>query len=189
LLPGLPLAATAGHPIDRAVAGLFDVVLVGNLPALSRATLDGIRANGSRAWAYNAAPGATGPLVAWAAGAETLLQWHWDPTATDPCDERSIAATWWYASELPGEVLAHTTLAESMARGLRLTRLLTALAQAIDAHPDHPQATAARALLTSTRAALDGASPSVAFDGEVWPSFQVEAVEAAASAALDALGR
>lgn len=189
LMPGLPLAATAGHPMDRAVAGLFDVVLVGNLPALSANTLDGIRAAGSRAWAYNAAPGATGPLGAWAAGAETLLQWHWDPTTLDPCDDATLTPTWWYATELPGEILAHTTLAESMARGIRITRLLTAIAHTIEAHPDHPAAARGAALLEATRAALDGATPSVAFDGEVWPTFQVDALEAAATAALDALGR
>lgn len=189
LLPGLALAATAGHPMDRAVAGLFDVLLVGNLPALSRATLEGVRAAGSRAWAYNAAPGATGPLAAWAAGAEVLLQWHWDPTATDPCDEASAQPTWWYASELPGEVLAHTTLAESMAQGIRITRLLTALHDACDARPGSSTAMRACTLVAATRAALDGATPSTAFEGEVWPASQVDALEAAATEALRALPR
>jgi hypothetical protein len=169
--PGVALSATTGHPLDWRISGLYDVVMMAGLPHLKRSDVEAVRARGSEVWAYNLAPGRTGPLIAWAAGVPALLQWHWSPQAFDPFLDAHRQPIWFYAGVGPDGRLWHTLLAESMAQGItdiRWLALLERWADEAEAAGRAPEAVAhARAVLAATRGALDGALNPAAWDGEL----------------------
>ena len=75
-------------------------------------------------WTYNLAPGASGPLQAWAAGAEGHLQWHASWPAGDPFDSLTPPRPWRLLRlTADGEVASSVGL-EAFAAGVATARLL-----------------------------------------------------------------
>lgn len=193
LAPHIRLGASAGHPEDLAVAGLIDVVSIGNLPTIRRAAVEQVQALGGTAWAYNLAPGRTGPLAAWAAGVEAYVQWHWGPEIVDPFHDLHEAATWWYAAPGPDGHVWHTAQAERFGQGIADTRYLALLetraTAALKNRSPRVRAQAERALtlLHDTRATLDGALASTAWDGDMLAPHSLDLLRDAVVNALIAL--
>lgn len=163
LAPNVQFAANAGHPLDHAVAGLIDVVTLGNLPTLRRSIVEQVRTSGSTPWAYNLAPAETGPLAAWANGVEAFVQWHWSPAMVDPLHDVHQRPVWWYAARGPDGQVWHTALAERFAAGITLTRWLALVEQQLREAPDAE----AQALIDALRASLDGPMNNSTWDGEM----------------------
>lgn len=193
LAPHIRLGASAGHPEDLAVAGLIDVVSIGNLPTIRRSEVEQVQALGGTPWAYNLAPGRTGPLAAWAAGVEAYVQWHWGPEIVDPFRDVHEAATWWYAAPGPDGHVWHTAQAERFGQGIADTRYLALLETRATAALNHrsprvrAQAERALTLLRDTRATLDGALASTAWDGDMLAPHSLDLLRDAVVSALIAL--
>lgn len=193
LAPHIRLGASAGHPEDLAVAGLIDVVAIGNLPTLRRSAVEQVQALGGTAWAYNLAPGRTGPLAAWAAGVEAFVQWHWGPEIVDPFDDVHQIPIWWYAAPGPDGHVWHTAQAERFGQGIADTRYLALLETRATAALTHrsarvrAQAERALTLLHDVRATLDGALASTAWDGEMLAPRSLDLLRDAVVSALIAL--
>ncbi len=193
LAPHVRLGASAGHPEDLAVAGLIDVVSIGNLPTLRRSAVEQVQALGGTPWAYNLAPGRTGPLAAWAAGVEAFVQWHWSPEIVDPFHDLHELPIWWYAAPGPDGHVWHTAQAERFAQGIADTRYLALLetraTSALNHRSPRVRAAAAQAiaLVRDTRATLDGALASTAWDGEMLAPHNLDLLREAVVSALLAL--
>lgn len=127
-LPGARLLAAMPTAAGRTRAGRFDTVTVGGPgPALRDAVAAARAAGAGEVWVYNDAPGAGGPLRAWAVGADGFLQWHADPMAWDPWDGTPHHATWRHLvlDAEDGRTVLRTTLAfEALADGVALARWL-----------------------------------------------------------------
>jgi hypothetical protein len=189
--PDVRFGATAAHPVDWGVAGTFDVVMTSTMPLLDRATIDHLRAAGSAPWAYNLPPGRSGPLMAWASGADAFLQWHWSPSVDDPFNDVHASFGSWYAAHGPDGQVWHSALAERFAQGLSDVRWLAALDEAIAAAPRSRQADVARAvkLREAIRASLDAALPTSTWDAEALDPAALDDLSAAVRAAVERLRR
>jgi hypothetical protein len=185
LAPDVRFAANAGHPLDHAVAGLIDVVTLGNLPTLRRSIVEQVRTSGSTPWAYNLAPAETGPLAAWANGVEAFVQWHWSPAMVDPLHDVHQRPVWWYAARGPDGQVWHTALAERFAAGITLTRWLALIEQQLREAPDAE----AQALIDALRASLDGPMNNSTWDGEMLAPAAVAALRPALVETATRLGR
>lgn len=180
--PGLKLLGTTPTPSDWPVADALDAVLLSGdgrwlVDAMARA-----RARGASAWAYNVNPGASGPLLAWATGADTLLQWHANAFSQDPFHAVSRKTRWFLTTLGPDGHVHSTTLLESMADGRAQARLLGTLERL--APPHDAQAVA---LIAATRASLIQAAPDP--EGALLGDEALDRTRSAVLAALDRVSK
>ena len=156
--PSVRLLATMPHPADAAAADAFDQVTFTAWPTPDPERFAAARARGASAWAYNLAPGRSGPLLAWALGADGLLQWHWQPRTGDPHAPLHRPAPWFHGLiDRDGRVRA-TPQADHLAEGIVDVRVLTSLAAVATGGGRH--AREATGLLDAMRAALLDPHPS-----------------------------
>lgn len=164
---GATLSATTGHPIDWEAGALYDAIFVTCGPPMPADLVARYRARGVQVHAYNLSPGTSGPLAGWAMGADSLLEWHWNPSAGDGMDGRGRAGLTAQAVHAPDGQVWHTLTAERFAEGVALTRWIAAIEAALLASPHHPAAAEARALLDALRQTLAAANPVAAWENEV----------------------
>ncbi len=144
--PDWPMAAS----LDRAVLWGFGDDLVQGITHA--------KAVGAEAWAYNLTPGASSPLLAWAAGAEGLLQWHANAVAADPYRYAIEPNVTFHTILAPDGTHHATVLLADLADGAADARLLATLEAA-------GLSDAQRALVEPLRAALLGATSVNGGDG------------------------
>lgn len=177
--PGLKLLGTTPTPADWPVADALDAALISGD---GRWLVDGMaraRARGASAWAYNLNAGASGPLLAWAVGADAFLQWHAGAFALDPFNAVSRKTRFFLTALGPDGHVHSTVLLEDMADGRALARLLGTL----DARR-RPGDPAPAAILDATRTSLQQASADP--EGRLLDG---DALDTLRSATLDALDR
>lgn len=176
---GPPLAATVPSALDLPVADPADVVLLTgpHLAEHARATKER-----ARVWAYNLAPGRGGPLQAWAAGAETFLQWHAGSRSADPFDTTGQPVQWTHMVLHPDGRFRSTVQLEELAAGVFDVRLLATLeACAIRLSQDERD-------LMAWRRTLSTAQPTPASDARPWDHAILDDLRAAVLRRLDRTG-
>lgn len=146
------LFATIPGPPDEGIATSVDRVVVGGEGRALVEVLARVRPSGAEVWAYNLAPGASAPLLAWAVGVDGLLQWHAGPVAGDPFLAAATPGHVFHTLLAPDGRVKGTVLLADLADGLADARLLATLADDPDARPI---VEAARAALVDA-ASLDG---------------------------------
>lgn len=178
--PGVKLLGTTPTPADWPVADALDAVLISGD---GRWMVDGIsraRARGASTWAYNLNAGASGPLLAWAVGADTFLQWHAGAFALDPFNAVARRTRFFLTALGPDGHVHSTVLLEDMADGRAQARLLATL----DARK-RPNDAVSAALVASTRQSLVQAAPDP--EGRLLDNDALSALRSAVLAALDRL--
>lgn len=176
--PGIKLLGTAPTPADWPIADSLDAAL---LSGDGRILVDGIaraRTRGAATWAYNLNAGASGPLLAWASGADAFLQWHAGAFALDPFNAVSRKPRFFLTALGPDGHVHSTVLLEDMADGRAQARLLGTL----DARK-RPTDLPATALIDAARASLiQGAADP---EGRLLEGDALDALRSAVLAALD----
>ncbi len=163
LVPGVPLLATMPMLWDLPQAGALDAVtLDGPMDELALAAAR-VRAQGTRVWAYNLAPGVLGPLEAWTVAPDVYLQWHANPETEDPFVQLGGKDHPWHLLIDRGGALRAGLLLAEFADGVQLAALLAALEGC--ASLDGPPAVRAAAIVAAARASVSGTRAQVADDG------------------------
>lgn len=169
--PGAKLFAAVPHPADLEVAPSFDLLAVTDAPTLDADRIAALQAAGAEVLAYNLPAGRSGPLMAWAAGADGLLQWSWHDAPGDPFnDVHQVRPSWLYVYLSPEGTLWPSVHLEAMSRGLvtqRYLRTLEAQVEWLEAHHRSRRAHRGQALLAASRAAWAGSSANPLLDDEV----------------------
>lgn len=169
------LVANFGHPASWQIADAYDLAKVSAVPSPSRATVAELRSRGAEVSVYNLAAGRTGPLVAWAVRATSLIQWNFSPSRADPFDQVQGRADWFYGVLAPDGTTWPTTMLERLSQGTWDTRYLATLERrAAEIGPDAPArhrraAAEARVFLEAARSSVEAVIGIEQFDGERLP--------------------
>ncbi|MCB9681741.1 MAG: hypothetical protein H6733_09740 [Alphaproteobacteria bacterium] len=155
----IPLMGTLATPVGRHLAPSLDVAFVQGTGRDLEDGLAAARDAGAVAWAYNLAPGQDGPWLAWAAGADGLLQWHASAAVDDPFDQTGRKPAWTHTVLGPDGRVHATVQLEAFADGVADVRVLRAVAA------QRRRSRAADALLASLRDAVLDSEPAPASDG------------------------
>lgn len=139
------LATPKGWGAER-----LDVVTVSAPAHLLDDAVTAARPGRQAVWAYNLAPGAVGPLHAWAAGADGLIQWHVNAWVMDPSILATKRPRWFHLLFGPDGRWHDTAQLFDLADGVADARLLDTLARRLHELPPrrHRQA---EDLLTAVR--------------------------------------
>lgn len=170
LRPDTRLLAAAPTAHDWQVASSFDALTLTGDGADLAAAAALVRAAGASPWAYNLAPGRAGPLVAWAAGVDVHLQWHANPSASDPFNDLVVPTRWYHTVLGPDGAWHPTATLLALADGVYDARLLRTLESQLCPEPDpnDPRDPATRALLAATRESVLAARLTPASDGHLF---------------------
>jgi len=190
------LFAAALHPVSWDLAGDVDVIALGMDPVPSSAVVAHVRDRGAEPWLYNLTPGRSASgLLPWLAGADAVIQWHWNDALGDPFHDLHARKQFQYTLLAPGgREVWPTVLLESFAEGVtdqQYLETLRTLVERLEQERSSRRRSAAERgrTILQTIEALDGAAPVAGEEGEVWTEADLDLMRRTVGDEAEALQR